>query len=427
MPRTLQLIVFIGLVLCIGLLVPYRILINTSISAPLEFIRGQSSWAPSDSDPEADAKKTPVQTLQKMLASPDPTARGSAAKILDRKGDPLAVPALIQSLDDNVRFRDAKRQIETSVSDISKAGLAQILKRQISLRPYDISLLLPLFAAADRGSPMQREAVIEILGQLREPLLKRLLPGIPADDKPEPKQVSTETLAGVDTQRIENALYENVRDGQIQFVVICAIMILLLLSAILWRVSDKSQSGLILLSLAPLVLLGTFLAIILTDFTKSKINDQNIDLAIINQDLIALKTMLYHDYSPYPGDSYVARHLLQSCDENVVHSLIALPSVQSTDDEAAVKNAETELQWILARFIALNFGSPRLEQLVSSPDSQVRGVLASVLGKLGVRNEYIIATLTLLAKDEDPRVRKTAEESMARVQGNPVWMENRNK
>ncbi len=420
MPRTLQIIVFIGLVLCIALLVPYRILINTSITAPLELVRGVFS-EPWDSDPEVRAKNVSVQTLQKMWASADPDVRGPAAKIMGFKDDPSAVPALIRSLDDAVRFRDAKRQSETSVCDISKTSLAQILKRQISLKPYDISLLLPLFAAAEQGSPMQRKAVIEILGQIREPLIKQLLAAIPADDDPEFKQVSTKALARIDSQRIENTLYENVRDGQIQFVVICAITILLLLSAIFWRIFHKSQSGLTLLSLAPLVLVGIFMAIIVADFSKGKINDQNIDLAIINQDLVALKTMLYHDYSPYPGDSYVARHLLRSSDERVVHSLIALPSVQSTDDEAAVKNTEAESQWLLARFVASNLGSQRLESLIDSEDPQIRVVLAAVLRKLGVRNEDIIATLTQLAKDEDPLVRKTAEQSMARVRGNPAW------
>jgi HEAT repeat protein len=413
-------------------------LINTSVTTQLESVREFFSSGASDSELKARAKNTSIQKLKEMLTSSDPGVRGFAAKIMGYKDDPSAVSVLIQSLNDNARFQDVKRN-ETSVSDISRAALVQILRRQISRKPEDLSLLLPFFAAAEQGTPVQREKVIEILGQIREPLvkqlllgipilgqireplLKQLLLGIPAEDNPELGKVSTEALAQIDSHTIANAFYENVRAGQIQFAFICAIIILLLLCGIAWRLRDQSNTGLILLSLAPLVLVGLFGAIVATDFSRGKVTGERIDLAIMNQDLVALKTMLYHDYVSYPGDSTVARHLLQSCDENVIHCLIALRSVQSTDDETAIKNTEAISQWILARCIASNLGTPDLEALLNSPDPQIRLVLASALGKLGVRNEQIIAALTHLAKDNAPQVRKTAEESIARVRGNPVW------
>ncbi len=408
------------MLLCIALLVPYRMLINTSVTTQLESVRELFPSGASDSDSKARAKNISFQKLKEVLTSSDPGVRGFAAKMLGYKDDPATVPALIQSLNDNAPFRDAKGS-ETTVSDISRAALAQILKRQISRKPEDLSLLLPFFAAAEQGNPVQREKVIEILGLIREPLLKQLLLGIHAEDNPEFGKVSTEALAEIDSHTIANTFYENVRAGQIQFAFICAIIILLLLCAIGWRLRDRSNTGLILLSLAPLVLVGLFGAIVATDFSKGKLNGERIDLAIMNQDLIALKTMLYHDYVPYPGDSYVARHLLRSCDENVIHCLIALRSVQSTDDETAVKNTEAISQWILARCIASNLGAPNPEALLNSLDPQIRLVLASALGKLGVRNEQIIAALTHLGRDDDPQVRKTAEESMSRVRGNPAW------
>ncbi len=408
-----------------ALLIPYRMLINTSVTAQLEFVREFLFLGASGSDLKARAKNIPMQNLKEMLASSDPDVRGFAAKMLGYKDDPSAVPVLIQSLNDNVRFRNSITTNETSVSSISAAALVQILKRQISRKPEDLSLLLPFFAAAEQGTPLQREAVIEILGQIREPLLKQLLLGIPAEHTSGLNQVSTKALAQIDSQTIGNTFYENVRAEQIQFIFICAIIILLLFCAIAWGLREQSKTGLILLSLAPLVMVGLFGAIVVVDFSKSKVNDQCIDLAVGNQDLGALKTMLYHDCVSYPGDSYVAGHLVRSCDENVIHCLIALRSVQSTDDETAVKNTDPISKWILARCIAFNLKAPGLEALVNSPDPQIRLALASVLGKLGVRNEQIIAALTLLAKDKDPQVRKTAEESMSRVRGNPVWMEER--
>ena len=372
MHRTRQIIVFIGLVLCMALLIPYRMLINTSVTAQLEFVREFFFSGASGSDLKARAKNTPMQNLMEMLASSDPDVRGFAAKMLGYKDDPSAVPVLIQSLNDNVRFRNSITTNETSVSDISGAALAQILKRQISRKPEDLGLLLPLFAAAEQGTPLQSEAVIQILGQIGEPLVKQLLLGISAEHASGLNQASTKALAQIDSETIGNTFYGNVRAGQIQFIFICAIIILLLLCAIPWRLREQSKTGLILLSLAPLVMVGLFGAIVAVDFARGKVNDRRIDLAVGNQDLVALKTLFYHDHVSYPGDSYVARYLVRSCDENVIHCLIALRSVQSTDDEAAVKNTDAISQWILARCIASNLGAPGLEALINSPDPQIR-------------------------------------------------------
>jgi len=118
----------------------------------------------------------------------------------------------------------------------------------------------------------------------------------------------------------------------------------------------------------------------------------------------------------------VARHLMRSFNEEVIRCLIALPSVQATDDETAIKNTGARARWVLARFTACNLGAPQLDSLIDSSDSEIRIVFASVLGKLGVRNDHIVDALTRLSKDQDRRVRKTAEESLARVQMNPVWL-----
>ena len=187
------------------------------------------------------------------------------------------------------------------------------------------------------------------------------------------------------------------------------------------RLREKSPSQLIALSMAPILLVGSFAAIIAADFFEGRIDARHVDLAVRHRDLVALKTMNYHDRTTYPADSYVASHLLKSCNEDVIRCLLALPSVQTTDAEIAVKNIDARTQWILARFIVSNLGAPRLEALVNGPDAQIREILASVLGKLGIRNEHIVEALTRLSKDQNPRVRKTAEASLARVRSNPVW------
>ncbi len=417
-----QPVIFIGLVLCLALLIPYGLLVNTRITAP-KFSGDFLSLEDSDSDIKARAKDIPVKDLEKMLASPDAEDRKFAVRALGFKDDRTAISALVQSLNDNLPFRELRTGKETYISEISKTALTQILKKQISEHPEDVGILIPLFDAAEKGDPLQRRAVIEVLGRIREPLSKRLLLGASAEDEQGLRQVAVESLAKIAGLTTENTWYKTVRSWQIQMVLISAIMILLLLWVAGRRLRERSRGELIALSIAPILLVGSFAAIIAADIFKGSISAQHIDSAVRHRDLVALKTMNYLDDTSYPGDSYMANHLLKSCNEEVISCLVALPSVQTTDDENAVKNTEARAQWILARFTASNLGAPRLEALVNSPDAQIRRALASVLGKLGVRNEHIIDSLTRLTNDQDPRVRKAAEESLASVRSKPEWEE----
>jgi len=421
--RTIQQpVILIGLVLTLALLVPYGLLINTRIAAP-QFLGDLLSLEDSDSDVKARAKDIPLTDLEKTLASPDAEDRRFAVRALGFREDRTSMPALIKSLDDNLPFRESRTGKETSISEISKTALTQILKKQISGRPEDVGILIPLFAAAEKGSPLQRRAVIEILGRIREPLSKRLLLVTSAEGDNELKEVAVESLAQFDRLTKQNASYKTVRSWQIQMVLVSAILLLLLLWVAGHRLREKSQGKFVALSIAPVLLVGSFAAVIAADVFKGSISAQHIDSAVRQRDLVALKTMNYHDHTSYPGDSFVASHLLKSCNEDVISCLVALPSVLTTDDETAVKRIDARTQWILARFTASNLGSPRLEALVNGPDAQVREALALILGKLGVRNERIVDSLTRLTKDQDPRVRKAAEESLVGVRSKPEWEE----
>ena len=415
-----RLVILIGLVSSLALLIPYGLLINTRIAAP-QFFGDFLSLEDSDSDIKARAENIPLTDLEKMLASSDVEDRRFAVRVLGFRQDRTAIPALIKSLDDDLPFRESRTGKETSISEISKTALTQILKKQISDHPEDVAILISIFTAAEKGDPSQRRAVVEILGRIREPLSKRLLLGISAEGDTELKEVAVESLARIERLTIENTFYKTVRSWQIQMVLVSAILILLLLWASGHRLRERSWGKSVALSIAPILLVGSFAAIIAVDFCKGRINARHIDSAVRHRDLVALKTMNYYDDTPYPGDSYVASHLLKSCNEEVISRLVALPSVRTTDDETAVKNTDARTQWILARFTASNLGDRRLEALVESPEARIRGTFASVLGKLGFRNERIVDALTRLTKDQDPHVKKAAEESLAAVRSKPEW------
>lgn len=424
MHRFGQLLLRICLIASIGVLVPYASLLDTGILAFQEFFGGVFALDDADTDIKAHAKDIPLNNLKEMLTYTNPVARAFAARTLGHRGELAAVPDLIRSLNDTLPFRERNAREQTSVSEISKKTLISILKSQISREPENISPLIPFFAAIARGSPEERKSVTEILGEIREPLARPLMLEISQGRDKDLLQASKHSLAGIDSYALDNARYANIRSTQVRVVIGSFLLIALISGAIWQRIRRGSRGQLVLLSIVPVVLLGSFVAVIVADSSKSEISEEAVDAAIGNRDSIALRTMNYHDATPYPGDSYMARYLLKSCNEDVIRCLMQLPSVQITDDETATKLTEIRTRWIVARYVASGLGTSRLERLVNSEDPAIRLATASVLGKLGVKNEHITDALTHLLKDEDPRVRKVADEALSRVRGYPLWLEH---
>jgi hypothetical protein len=423
MRKLRQLILGICLVACIGILLPFGSMVDTGVLAFHEFLGGLFAVDDSDTDIKAHAKGIPLKNLQEMLTYTNPVARAFAARALGHRAELAAVPDLIQSLNDTLPFRERNSREHTSLGAISKKTLVSMLKAQIGREPENIAVLMPFFGAAERGSSAERKSVTEILGEIREPLARPLLLEISKDRDQELLRASKTSLAELDSYALENSGYWNLRNTQVRVVLSSVFLVALLLWSIIHRLRKGAQTQLILLSVVPVVLLGSFAAVIVGDFSKGKISEQAVDAAIRNQDIIKLRTMNYHDVTPYPGDSYIARYLLKSCNEDVIRCLISLPLVQTTDDETATKLTEIRTRWILARYVASGVGTPLLDSLVNSEDAAIRLAVAMVLGKLGVRNNYITDALARLAKDEDLRVRKAADEASARVRGYPVWLE----
>jgi len=403
-------------------LIPYGPLSDTATLAYREFIGDLFASDGYASDIEARSKNIPLKDLTEMLTYANPIARTFAVKALAYRGDRAAMPDLIQALNDTRPFRDPHTRDETSLAEISKASLAGMLKAQITKEPENVGLLGPLFAAAERGSQSERKSVLEIMGELREPLARPLILEISSERDAELGNASRMSLAKMDTLGLENTGYPEIDGRQVRLILACALMMVLLFWSVLRRCRDGSPTKAIFLSVLPLVLVGSFGIVIISDHFKGEISEQRLGAAVRDQDMIALRTMNYHDHAPYPGDSYVAQQLLRMCNEEVIRSLILLPSVQTTDDVTATTMTDTRKRWIFARFVASSFGTPKLAALVSNSDVEIRATVATVLGRLGVRNEHIADALTRLSMDANDRVKRTAEEGLARIKGYPVWL-----
>jgi hypothetical protein len=365
-------------------------------------------------------KNLSLNDFKQMLSYMDEATAG-AVTAMGVKQEYRAVPDLIRLLNDTRPLRWGRNKEPTSMADVSEAALTQIIKGRITSEPENIGLLLPFFTAAIDGSVPQRKAVIEILGKIREPLAIPLLSDFSRTKDPQLVEAATKALNEINSPEMNNRGYSSLRKSQRAYVLGSLILICLLFAWVVDQLISGTARSLIMLSAIPIVIIGGMGWILANDFREGTVTDQKIDTAIAHRNLVALRTMNYHDYTVYPGDSYVARSLVSLGNDNVIRDLTLLPAVQSVDDASFTEVVDKRVQWILARIVASRLGASGMNEQLTNSDPQVKTAVAKVLGKLMVKNQGIIEALTLLSKDEDEQVRKIATQALPKVQRYPAW------
>jgi len=356
-----------------------------------------------------------------MLTYANPEAKAFAAQALGQRADFAATPALIQALNDTRPFRDRHTKEEATLAGMAAEALVAILKAQINRQPENISVLTQFLTTAERGTPQERKSVIEILGEVKEPLARPLLLDIAKEPDREIGTAAGNAVVKIESKPKESEGSIELAHRQVRMVLSAGVLAIFLLAAMGYRLVRGPNRSLVLLSIVPISLVGAFGAVIASDYFAGEVDSSSIDRAIGNRDLRALRAINYHDPAQYPGDSYVARYLLVRCDEEVIRCLLSLRSVQVTDNEPVTQLTDRRMHWVLSRFIGSNLGSRRLDDIIASKDPKIRMAVASGLGGLSVRNDEITAALTRLAGDENEGVRRAAERFLADLKRYPIW------
>jgi hypothetical protein len=365
-------------------------------------------------------KNLSLKDFKQILSYTDERA-AAAVTAMGVKQEYGAVPELIRLLDDTRPFRWGRNKEPTAMADVSEAALTKIIKGRITNEPENIGLLRPYFTAAIEGSIPQQKAVIEILGKIREPLAIPLLSDFSRTGDPQLREAATKSLNEIDSSEMGNREYSSLRRSQRTYVLGSLLLICLLFAWVVDQLISGTAKSLIMLSAIPIVLVGGMSWILANDFREGTVTKQKIDMAVEYRNIEALRTMNYHDYTVYPGDSYVARSLISLGNNNVIRDLIMLPAVQAVDDASFTEVVEKRVRWILARIVVSKLGTPGMNELIINNDAAVKIAVTKVLGKLMIKNDSIIEALTLLSKDKNEQVRKIASEALPRVQRYPAW------
>lgn len=360
--------------------------------------------------------------LKSLLGSANSQAVAYAVQTIGNRNDVTALPQLIKLLNRTEPLQLPHQERHTSQARLARAALVNMIRTGVIRDPGNVGLLRPYFDVARHGTPAEQQALIAILGEVREPLGIPLLSEISSAGQPHLQIAARAALAEtIDPERsnLVGALRQRIEPVMYLFglAVLVGFSVWMVLA---WLIRGVDMRLMLLLCVS-VALMGWFAGLVITDFSRSVAVDQAIEKAVRSHNIMALKTMIYHDNAPYPGDSYVAWHLVRKGDADTVYCLARLPSVGPDDNELYKKLLRERIDWILSRIVASKLGTSSFTKLARSNVREVRAAVAATLGRLRVRNEKLIGALERLSNDEDEEVKKKASEALARVKAYPIW------
>jgi HEAT repeat protein len=365
-------------------------------------------------------KHLSLTDLKHMLASGSPALRASAVQALGERREDEVVPILARLLAET-------DQVDTgggrgSISELSKIALNRKIRSQIIAEPGNVRQLIPYIAAAMQGPPQQRRCMIEVLGDIEEPLARDALMRIAAkDDDAALREAAQSALKRIDSQKGQSRAYAELRSNQQTLVVGLAAIVGALVVFLLYGMVNGKDRRLALLSLIPALLCAGFAYLVTVEFTRGKADATAIDRAIHDGSGVTLRTVSYQDETDFPGDSYVVRHLVRTGDIAVVKGLDKSNSVEPDDFDALKKMTSVRRDWVLARILVSKLGNNGLMDLAKDEDPETRLIVVTGLAKTKVTHDRIVSALELLAEDPDDRIKEKALEALAGQKGCPVW------
>ncbi|MEJ2716392.1 MAG: HEAT repeat domain-containing protein [Deltaproteobacteria bacterium] len=319
-----------------------------------------------------------------MLSSSNSMARAYAIQEIAKRGDPAVETELIRLLNDSSPVQLSEGLKQTRVAELAKTALVHIMRLRIWQAPDNIGLLVPYLKAAITGGLGERQAIIEILGELKEPMARQSLVKMASDPNPLIRQAVADALAKLELEKPR--FMNSVMRRKIELTLTACLVIMT--GCALWAgvtfKFDRAHLRTSLLSVIPVVLLAWIVSLIVLDFSIGVADERAIDSATTQRDIVALKAMNYQHITYYPGDSYVAQCLVKKGTEDTVHCLTHLLDAAPDDIPGYTKILSDRSRWILSRIIG------------------------------------IIQTLTRLTNDRDEEVRKKATEALAKAARSPV-------
>jgi hypothetical protein len=365
-------------------------------------------------------RNLPLIELKHMLASESPGIRASAVQAMGERQEQEVFTALAQLLNDTEVVRIGEKQV--SISQLSKQSLSRFIRTRITQQPGNIAILIPYLSGIQQGTPLQRSSFIEIVGEIREPLARPLLVNV-AQSEPDllVQSAAKRALARIDSHAIDSDVYRELRANQrrVGFIMICLTCVLVLF--MLYHLAKGEKRRLGFLALIPVLICGGFAVLASVEHWRGRLDAAAVDTAIRSGNVMIVRTAAYHDQTEFPGDSYMARHLVQMNGASALKTLNATLMPEPDDLDSLRHMTETRQAWILSRILGLRLGTPELQNLILNTDPETKLAILTAVDKLMVTDHEIIAVLKLLENDEDEQVKNKAAEVIARSRNYTTW------
>ena len=312
-----------------------------------------------------------VHNLKQMLASTSPALRASAVRAIGDRSIQDLFPVLIKLLNDLDPLPTSEGAQGTSLASLSKQSLTRIARDRIKREPANVGLLSPLFSAALQGTPLERSAVIQIIGSTGEPLAIPLLSRIRDQQSDRDiKEVAGRALDHITSDKVETPAHTKLKANQIQVVLAMSAMAVILLGSGANSLRKGMEARFVLFPLVPILLCGWLACMVAMEFQRGRADFQAVAAAIAEANPSALRSLNYQDPAEFPGDSYIAQYLVAIGNADVIRCVALLDLPDPDDLESWKARVNTRNKWVLARILASNLNAATLEEWIQNQQSQ---------------------------------------------------------
>ena len=389
---------------------------NYVVSHMWEDISGQPAADPED--PRNIAFRD-ILDLKRMLMSIDQAERVAAIRALGEKGDMSVFSQLVLLLNDRSPIADQASASTKTFSDVAHEALSRMLEKSVAREPANLGVLLPYFSIASKGSPMEREAMIDLLTSAGEPLAVPLLQAMSQSDQDPLHEKARQAAIRIGSTKVSEG-YLDIRARIREILIGAGLLGLALGILLLVHLFRGRLDKLFGLRLMGFMILTGLMGILVVEVERGRADQEAIVNALTTRDIMALRTANYHDSTSFPGRSIVAQRLVRLGNLETLRILREWAGVEP-DDFAFVKDMLVQrAEWIAAR-IVISRTKTEFETFLKDADVKTRKYVTELLSRLKVKTDDIETVLNNLSHDDDAEVRHTAVQSLKKLNTYPVW------
>ena len=361
--------------------------------------------------------------LKQDLLSFDTEIRIEAIEKIVEKKDTSFIPLLIKLFNDVSSVSPEGASEKLTTADVARDAVIKLYRESIIRNPGAFNGIIPLMDAVSKGTKPEQINAIAVIGELREPLATSLLEDLAKNSTDKTvimasskalKQFSPESSP---TDRFRELLS---RQSTLQYVMVLTTCLLLVF--VVWNIFTGFDARLIVMALLAISInLGLAILVNAEVERAGGLTTGSIRSAALSGHPILVRSKVYSENTPYPGDSNVSQEMAKVCDIRTLQLLNSVETAEPDDLPGYKRLLENSRKWILSRLIGTYMNKPCLENILRNADDSLCNEIVKTIDNLRVTSDRLVDLLVILSSAETQNCDEAIFKLYEAMQKRPVW------